>query len=77
MLQWLHREGAFNWEELLNAARSEKYVQVANSLGICNIPDDNEVSEGHLAFQARAEGVCKQLTLKAKHTTRSFHLKAK
>ena len=68
----VHREGALNWEKLLNAARSGKYIQVANALGIYNIPDDNEVSEGHLAFQARAEGVCKQLTLKAKHTTRSF-----
>ena len=44
----VHREGALNWEELLNAARSGKYVQVANVLGIYNIPDDNEVSEGTL-----------------------------
>ena len=68
----VHCEGALNWKKLLNAARSGKYIQVANALGIYNIPDDNEVSEGHLAFQARAERVCKQLTLKAKHTTRSF-----
>ena len=68
----VHREGALNWEKLLNVARSGKYVQVANALGIYNIADDNEVSEGHLAFQARAEGVYKQLTLKSKHITRSF-----
>ena len=68
----VHREGALNWEKLLNVARSGKYVQAANELIIYNIPDDNEVSEGHLVFQARADGVCKQLTLKAKHNTKSF-----
>ena len=68
----VHRKGTLNWEKLLNAAWSGKYVQVANALGIYNIPEDNEVSEGHLAFHARVKGVCKQLTLKSKHTTRSF-----
>ena len=68
----VHCEGALNWEKFLNAARSGKYVQVANALGIYNIPDDSEVPEGHLAFQARGKGVCKQLTLKAKHIMRSF-----
>ena len=68
----VHHKGASNWEKLLNATRPVKYVQAANALGIYTILDDNEVSEGYLAFQAKAEAVCEQLTLKDKHITRNF-----
>ena len=68
----VRREDALNWEKLLDSARQGKYVQVARALGIFNIPGDNEVSEAHPAFRARAEGVCSQLTLRAKCTMRQF-----